>query len=281
VGRFPDSVRVILDAFASDVSYFRVGGIADAASHGSYLFGYYPHNIEFVFAGAQMSGQSALALEAARKLVEHLPQVEQLQPMPLYALVRFGRWDEVLQEPQPADDQWYALGMWHWARGLAYLRQGDLDQAEAEAAVLAAVTGALELQDAKDPSGSRMPPLLELARNVLAGELAGAQGRSEEWLARLAVAVALQDDLPYGEPPAWFYPVRHNLGAALLKLGRAADAEAVYREDLRQYPHNAWGLFGLAQSLRAQGRAAEAAALQPQIDEAWQNADVALTSSSF
>jgi tetratricopeptide (TPR) repeat protein len=281
VGRYQDAIRVNLAAIQSDESYIRGRGVADLATHGSYVYGYYPHNIEFVFAGAQMSGQSALALDAARKLVEHLPQVATLQPMPLYALVRFGRWDEVMREPQPADDQWYALGMWHWARGLAYLRQGDLDQAETEAALVAAISGALELQDAQDSSGSRSLPLLELARNVLAGELAGAQGRSEEWLARLAVAVALQDDLPYSEPPPWFYPVRHNLGAALLKLGRVAEAEAVYREDLRHYPHNAWGLFGLAESLRAQGRAAEAAALQPQIDDAWQYADVPLTSSGF
>ena len=93
--------------------------------------------------------------------------------------------------------------------------------------------------------------------------------------------MALEDDLAYGEPPPWLYPVRHNPGAALLQLGRQAEAEAVYREDLRQYPHNGWGLFGLAESLRAQGRAAEAAALQPQIDSAWQNADFALTSSGF
>jgi tetratricopeptide (TPR) repeat protein len=277
VGRYQDALRVNLAAIQTDESYFRGRGVADLATHGGYVYGYYPHNIEFVFASAQMTGQSALALDAARKLADSIPQVENVQPTPLYALVRFGRWDAILQEPRPAVDQPYALGMWAWARGLAHLRQGALDDAKEEAGGLAAIAGVLE---SRDP-GSHQATLLELARNVLAGELAGAQDRPDEWIARLEVAVALQDDLPYGEPPPWFYPVRHNLGAALLQLGRPAEAEAVYREDLRQYPHNGWALFGLAQSLRAQGRAAEAADLQPQIDSAWQNADFTPTSSGF
>src|SRR5205823_550157 len=84
---------------------------------------------------------------------------------------------------------------------------------------------------------------------------AGARGQSDQMIADLERAVAIQDRLDYIEPPAWFYPVRQSLGAALLQAGRSADAEAVYREDLRYYPNNGWSLFGLAQSLRAQGRA--------------------------
>ena len=140
--------------------------------------------------------------------------------------------------------------------------------------------------------------LLEVAAGVLAGELAFARGEFEEGIARLEAAVAIQDDLPYNEPPPWFYPVRQNLGAALLAASRAADgdvtlgarqraqqyaaeAEAVYREDLRRYPQNGWSLFGLAQSLRVQGKDAEAADVQRRFAEAWQRADVALTASRF
>ena len=93
--------------------------------------------------------------------------------------------------------------------------------------------------------------------------------------------MALEDDLPYGEPPPWFYPVRHNLGAALLQLGRAADAEAVYREDLRRHPGNGWSLFGLSRALRAQGRGPEADAADARFRKAWERADVTLTSSVF
>jgi tetratricopeptide (TPR) repeat protein len=287
VGRYQDAVRVNQAAIQSDEAYFRVGGVADLATHGQYVFGYYPHNIHFVFAGAQMSGQSALALEAARKLVDHLsPEavrmasgLEYFLPTPIFALARFGRWDAVLQEPRPAENLQSATGMWHWAQGFAYLRQGDLARAETEASQLAAIADAAALREAARRSGSAT--LLDLARHVLAGELAGAGGRPDEQIARLERAIAVQDDLPYSEPPPWFYPVRHTLGAAFLRLGRAAEAEAVYREDLRQYPHDGWALFGLAQALRAQGRDAEAADAQRQFDAAWQHADFTPTSSGF
>src|SRR5215213_2301628 len=105
VGRYQDALRVNQAAIQTDESYFRGRGVADLTTHTTYVYGYYPHNIEFVFASAQMSGQSALALEMARKLADSLPQIENVQPTPLYALVRFGRWDAILQEPRPTDDQ--------------------------------------------------------------------------------------------------------------------------------------------------------------------------------
>jgi TolA-binding protein len=100
-------------------------------------------------------------------------------------------------------------------------------------------------------------------------------------IAELEAAVEIQDGLGYMEPPSWFYPVRHNLGAALLEAGQAAEAEAVYREDLKQYPNNGWSLFGLAESLRAQDKTAEADKMQQQFELAWQYADVTLTASRF
>src|SRR5262249_60112710 len=124
-------------------------------------------------------------------------------------------------------------------------------------------------------------PRRGLATPGLGGELAGPRGEPAEQIARLQQAVAIQDALPYIEPPSWFYPVRQTLGAALLRQGRAAEAEVVYREDLRQYPNNGWALFGLAESLRAQGRDAEAVEVQQRFDQAWQQADVALTSARF
>jgi tetratricopeptide (TPR) repeat protein len=287
VGRYQDAVRVNLDAIRSDETYFRVGGVADLPTHGVYVFGYHPHNIHFVFAGAQMSGQSALALEAARQLVDRVPEevvravpgLEDFLPMPLFALARFGRWDEVLREPRPSDEHQYALGMWHWARGLALLRQGQPDRAQAEADQLAVLVRGASMQGSTLMSRARTVTLLTLAANILDGELAGARGNAADQIAHLERAIAVQDSLPYIEPPSWFYSVRLNLGAALLQQGRAADAEAVYREDLRQYPNNGWAYFGLAQSLRAQGREAEAAEAQQRFQAAWQQADVTISST--
>jgi tetratricopeptide (TPR) repeat protein len=289
VGRYIDAARVNEAAIRSDQEYFGVSGAADLPSHGRYVFGYYPHNIHFVFAGAQMSGQSALALESAQNLVSHVsddairqvPGLESFRPMPLFALVRFGRWDEVLRQPRPPAEFTFATGMWHWGRGLAYVRQNQLAQAETEAAALQTLANTAARPD--QPGGARSinARLLELASHVLHGELAGARGQPDEMLSRFERAIAIQDRLGYVEPPSWYYPIRHNLGAALLQLGRAADAEAVYRQDLRDYPENGWALFGLAQSLRAQGRTAEADAIQQRFQAAWQRADVTLTSSRF
>jgi tetratricopeptide (TPR) repeat protein len=123
--------------------------------------------------------------------------------------------------------------------------------------------------------------LLEIATHVLGGEIEAARGDPDAAIARLEEAVAIQDGLAYIEPPAWFYPARHNLGAVLLAAGRAPQAEAVYREDLRQYPNNGWSLLGLSQSLAAQGMTAEAQAAQQQFAEVWQQADLTPTASRY
>jgi tetratricopeptide (TPR) repeat protein len=266
-----------------------VGGTADRNVHSFYKLLYYPHNIHFLFAAAHMEGQSALTLEASRKLVSKIPEeayrqlppLEDFRPMPLYALVRFGRWAEILEEPRPPEDLQFSTGIWHWARGMAYLRLGQLDKAEIEQIRLVAIaqTDAMKEQDLA--SFPKAATILEIAANILGGELAGAHGATDTQIAKLQAAVETQDDLPYIEPPAWFFPVRQTLGAALLQDGRATEAEAVYREDLRQYPDNGWSLFGLAESLRAQGKLAEAAQAQAQFEAAWQYADVVLTSSRF
>jgi tetratricopeptide (TPR) repeat protein len=122
---------------------------------------------------------------------------------------------------------------------------------------------------------------LGVAAQILNGRLALKQGSVDDGIAALTEAVRLQDTLEYDEPPAWYYPVRQSLGAALLTAGRASDAERVYREDLQQYPGNGWSLFGLTESLRAQGRATESAQSAQQFQRAWQSADVSLQSSQF
>jgi tetratricopeptide (TPR) repeat protein len=164
---------------------------------------------------------------------------------------------------------------------LAFTRKHELDAASAEYAQMAAIAESGAMDELILYSFAQASTMLDIASHLLAGELAGAQGGTAKWLAELQEAVALQDSLHYIEPPAWHYPVRHYLGAALLALGRPAEAEAVYREDLRQYPKNGWSLFGLAQSLEAQGKTAEAADAQQQFEEAWQHADVTLIASRF
>jgi tetratricopeptide (TPR) repeat protein len=130
-------------------------------------------------------------------------------------------------------------------------------------------------------SSSSGSTLLEIAAYILRGQLAGARNQTEKMIAHLKEAMRIQDNLRYIEPPAWYYPVRHNLGAAVLEANRAREAEAVYRKDLEQYPHNGWALFGLAQSLYAQGKIEVAAEVQKRFEKAWEHADVTLAASRF
>jgi tetratricopeptide (TPR) repeat protein len=284
VGRYHDAALANEHAIHVDEDY-----IPDRNVTGFYPLAYYPHNIHFLFAAAQMEGNSALALDAARKLVSKVPEqayrefppAEDFLPTPLFALVRFGRWDDILQEPAPPPDLRYTTALWHWARGLAGLRLGQLDAATAELDQLNAIAQEAALRELTLASFAPATTNLQLAGHILAGELAGARGQGDEQIGRLQQAVNLQEGFDYTEPPPWFYPVRQSLGAALLAAGRPAEAEAVYREDLGQYRENGWSLFGLAQSLRAEGKSAEADEVQRRFEAAWQFADVTLSSSRF
>ena len=284
VGRYHDAVMSNEHAIHSDEQY-----IPDRGVQGMYAVGYYPHNIHFLSIAAQMEGNSKLAIESARKVAESIPDqvalavplLQNFDPMPFFALVRFGRWEEILAEPQPATDLRYATGIWHWARGLAYVATGALEQAQAEYDAVTELAQADDMKNLQILGFTTGATNLTLAGHILAADLAGAQGETEQQIAELEAAVKLQDGLPYIEPPAWYFPVRHLLGAALLDAGRADEAEAVYRTDLQQYRQNGWALFGLMQSLEAQNKTSEAAEVKKAFETAWQYADVTLTASRF
>jgi tetratricopeptide (TPR) repeat protein len=286
VGRYHDAARINEHAIRADEAHI-VGGTRDKNAHSFYALAYYPHNIHFLFAAAQMEGRSDMALKAARKMVAKIPDqayrdipaLEDFKPMPLFALARFGKWQAILQEPQPASELQYTTGIWHWARGLAYVRLGQPNKAIAQYEQLRKIAQTDAMKQLTLASFPKASTLLDIASHVLASELAGARGQTDEAISQLKKAVRIQDSLSYIEPPSWYYPVRHNLGYVLLVAGRAKEAEAVYREDLRQYPHNGWSLFGLAQSLRAQGKTKEAQAVQERFVEAWKYADITLAAS--
>ena len=123
--------------------------------------------------------------------------------------------------------------------------------------------------------------LLHIAKNLVAGELAAKQGEMDGAIMYLLDAVSSQDSLAYNEPPAWYYPARHNLGAVLIAAGKTNEAEAVYREDLEKNPKNGWSLFGLWQSLLAQGKESEAKRVEAEYKVSWDKADIHLTASRF
>jgi predicted Zn-dependent protease len=120
-----------------------------------------------------------------------------------------------------------------------------------------------------------------MAANVLAAEMAAKAGDMASAERLLRAAIAEQDTHWFTEPPPWYFPVRQSLGAVLLQAGRPADAEVVYREDLRRNPGNGWSLYGLSQSLKAQGKATEAGQTDALFRTAWAQADVTITASRF
>jgi tetratricopeptide (TPR) repeat protein len=198
---------------------------------------------------------------------------------PYFVMARFGQWDELLAEPRPAEDLIFANGIWHYAHGLAAQRQGDEHEARQSLAALSNIAEDPEMEANRIWETNTMAAILDIGRQVLAGEIALASGEMDAAIAHFEKAVQAEDGLIYTEPPDWYVPARHHLGSALLAANRAADAERVYRLDLAIYPDNGWSLRGLEQSLHAQGKTKEAGTVKEHFERVWAKADVAIQSS--
>jgi tetratricopeptide (TPR) repeat protein len=283
VGRYGDAVATNIAAADADRAYFKT-----ATPSPIYRGLYYPHNIDFIWQSAAMQGRSAETIRAAREfasnappeMIKQMPDMETAPVAPIVALVRFGRWDDVLAYPAPPREWPYTSGVWRYARGMAFNAKGQADAAAGELSELDAILQSVP-PDRTVAFFFRSKNMLQLAANLLGGEIA-AKARDFTTAERLLrAAVAEQDSHWFTEPPPWYFPVRQSLGAVLLQAGRAADAEQVYRDDLRRNPGNGWSLYGLAQSLRAQGKTGEAAQADESFKKAWAQADVQLTASRF
>ncbi|MBX3702495.1 MAG: hypothetical protein KF822_01840 [Steroidobacteraceae bacterium] len=283
VGRFHDAVIANQKAIAADDAYLAIC----KPGPGVYPLGYVPHNHHFLWFAATMGGSSAIAIEAARTTGEktsdpqlmRMPGFEAMQNFaltPLLADVRFGRWEQVVATPKPADDLPYMQAFWHYAQGMAAVSQGRIDDARGnhEFLVKASADPAIEAMMAWDRYS--LIGGVRIAERFVAAAIARAARDYDAGVAALEQAVAIEDTLPYDEPPGWHWPVRQALGALLLEAGKPKLAEQAYREELRRNPENGWSLHGLAQSLRAQGRRAEAEAVDARFAAAWAHADVDL-----
>ena len=283
IGRYADAIKSNQLAIAADEDY-----ISQCRAQGLYPMAYYPHNIHFLWFAATEDGQSRLAIEAARQLatkiddetLKALPLTAGFRIVPYYALTRFGRWDEMLKEPEPPAFSAVLRAMWHYTRGLALVATDRVNDAEQELQKLIALNGDPSMNEPMfSPNQSRA--IVAPAPEMLAAEIAAARGRFDEAIARLDRAVRLEDSLVYTEPSEFHFPPRLALGAILLKAGRPAEAETVYWEHLRRHRENGWGLFGLMQALRAQDKTADAALTEARFKAAWARADVTLTASRF
>ncbi len=274
VGRWEDASEANRRAIAADRDYLPKAGPL------GFYFMYAAHNHQFLWSTALMQGRGAEALESARAVVAQSP-VEMLRQMPgydfmleypIWTLAKVGRWQEVLAEPAPPGDFLFATASWHTARGLALAGLGRLEEAEMELAAVRKAAAALPAEALVALNPAR--DVAAIAENLLAGEIAARRGDLAAAVERFEAAARTEDGLRYNEPPDWYVPVRHSLGAALLAAGRGAEAQKVWEEDLRRHPENGWALHGLAESLRLQKK--DAAAVRRRFEAAWKKADVKL-----
>lgn len=280
VGRYADAAAANVKAVAADEDY-----LAQCQAQSLYPVSYYPHNLHFLWAAATLEGRSAVAIDAARDVAAKVPHhhagalswTADFPVTPWLAYVRFGRWREMLTDPKPPATEPYATGIWHYGRGLAFVARDQTARGEVE---LDALTKLLE-HNAFKTTLKDLPLLtnLQIASRILRGELAARGGRFDEAIRVVSEAVAIEDAIPYSEPPIWHQPVRQVLGALLLEAGRAKEAEAAYLQDLKRFRENGWSLFGLSRSLEAQGRTEEARAVRNRFEKAWARADVTLAAS--
>ena len=242
----------------------------------------------FLVWAAMFQGRSADALAGAREVQSKIPvdmngnafgAFETFLSQPLYVMVRFGMWDKLLAEPKPVESNQFMLGVWYYARGMAFVHSGKMSQAKRQLASLRKLRK--QLPDNYLIGFGTGPRLLTIAEMVLAGDYEAKKGNYQDAIGHLARAVRLEDSLLYNEPPDWYFPTRHVLGSILLDAGFATEAAVIFWEDLAKNPGNGYGLTGLYQAQTAAGSIAAAAATKAQLDANWADADVTLTSARY
>lgn len=282
VGRYAEAVAA--NARATSVDRRRV----ERHGAGGFYVIYRAHNYHFLMWSAMFDGQRAVALKAARDVVVELPAeavaampqfIEGFLGSPYHVMVRFGMWEELLREPQPAAELLATTAMWHYGRTLAFAALGRVEEAEREQALFEAAKGRVPAHYTMGNNG--VAAILDVASAMLAGEVAYRRGNFDAAFEHLREAVRRDDALRYDEPWGWVQPARHALGALLLEQGRLDEAEAVYRRDLERHPGNGWSLHGLAECQRRTGRTVEAAATDALFRSAWKRSDIPLHASCF
>jgi len=271
VGRYLDALADNKTAAEVDEKYLA----ATNAPMGVYRLGYYPHNVHFVMASAQMAGDGPTVIAAAEKLRGLIPDevarvialVQPVKAAPYFAHALFSPSATVMALPDPGDAIPYVKAMWHYARGVASVAQGDFSAAKAEASAIAALEGGdFTLLNA---SGVPAKDVLTLARTVIEARMAQRQGDKAAAIERFERAAALQDGLPYMEPPYWYYPVRQSLAVALMQAGRLDEAEEQFKRALNRAPANGWSWYGLAELYKARGKADQASKLEADLAKMW------------
>ncbi|ACA15536.1 TPR repeat-containing protein [Methylobacterium sp. 4-46] len=276
VGRWRESLDANLQAAAVDEALIRRGGASLLYSEA-----YYAHNVHFLLASATMGGDGQTALAAAEKLAgmvsdrakREVPWSQPIAAAPYSAHARFSSPSTILALPAPDANFPLVRANWHYARGVALARLGRGDQARSEAAEIRKLAQRPEIA-ALVPAGVPAPDVLAIAAKLIEARVAQNARDHARSAALFREAAAIQELLPYMEPPFWYYPVHQSLGAALLAQGRLDEAEAAFRTALRHSPNNGWASAGLLRVAEARGDRAAASEAERLIKSNWFGGDV-------
>src|SRR5215471_8346087 len=282
-GRWLQAVDTNVKAVEADQRYRKTFGTPKG-----FLNVYIAHNRHMLAYAAMMTGQRDLAIKHIRAMVAELPadflnenalHAEGFVAMPLEVMVRFGLWDQILAEPEHYTEQMcFTRAFHHAARAIAYAAKGDTANARKARGVF--LERAKLVPKEASLGNNSCEAILGVVTPMVEGEILVAEGKIDSGIQQLRAAIEKEDALRYDEPPAWLIPVRHSLGAVLMKQQRFAEAEQVYRDDLARLPENGWSLFGLAEALRRQSKNAdEASETQAKFEKVWAKADLKITTS--
>ena len=282
-GRWVQAVETNVKAVEADQRYRKIFGPPKG-----FLNVYVAHNQHMLAYAAMMTGQRDLAMNHIRAMVAELPtdflkenalQAEGFVAMPLEVMVRFGLWHDILAEPEKyGDEMWFTRAFHHAARAIAFAAKGDTTRARNDQRIF--LERAKLVPKEASLGNNSCEAILGVVTRMVEGEILVAEGKIDSGIEQLRTAVQKEDALKYDEPPAWLIPVRHSLGAVLMKQQRFAEAEQVYREDLARLPENGWSLLGLAQSLRKQNKNAhEVSETQTKFEKVWAKADLTINTS--
>ena len=281
VGRYHDASLANIEAAKVDEDY-----IAQCNAQGFYPALYYPHNVHFLWAASTMEGRSQLSIDSALKVakyvrveqIKQIPFLEFFHTIPLLSYVRFAKWDEILTYEKPIEEFKFSLGLYHYARSIAFASKGNIELAKTEQQKI------LPLKDAPEikviiKAGQPSDKLLEIANHLAMGQIELATNNLDSAIMHFKMAVETQDELPYREPEFWYYPTRQSLGHALLLNKNFDEAVSVFNQDLEDYPRNGWSYFGLYKAHKALGNAELSDRALEKHNDIWQMSDVKLESS--
>jgi tetratricopeptide (TPR) repeat protein len=282
LGHYDKAIAANEKGIAADLAY------VEATGRGGFYTLYRAHNYHFLAYAAMFDGQKALAVKAARDMIDQIPLelvraypdfLDAFLSVPTHVLVRFGMWEDLLDEPEPPADLFATVAFWRYGRTVALSSLGRVDEAAAEWEALQKAAAAVP--ESRLWGNNKANDVLKIGLLMAEGEREYRRGNHGRAFELLQEGVDLDDALRYDEPWGWMQPVRHALGALLLEQGRTEDAEAVYRRDLELHPNNGWALRGLEECLRQRGETMAADAVLAAFQKAWARSDVVIHASCY